>query len=255
MRAKKIICKQCGAALPPGAAECPYCGSAYAPEAEREYMRKLHEIKEDLDDVGDAGEEISKKEISRSGKKVALIVGSILVIAGVLFFLFTGFGNRENARNRREYQWRQEHLGEMDKLFEEGDYDALLEAFEKAREEDHDLYSWDHYNFCIYWGTIKYTDSALLAREGGYFSEGDAVELLYDELRIRAIPLIKKLPAKDREILEERTARYKDDLTEIFFFTQEDFEYFDNLLQKRDGYPAYKDCKEYVEKHPEIWEQ
>lgn len=84
MRVKKIVCSQCGAVLKPGVAYCPYCGSAYAPEAEREYMRKLHRIKEDLDDVGDTGAIVSKNEAGKVGRKVGVTVGVILFIAALI---------------------------------------------------------------------------------------------------------------------------------------------------------------------------
>ena len=105
MQAKQIICRQCGAVIPPGTAACPYCGSAYAPEAEREYMRKLHRIREDLEDVGDAGKYASGKEISRTGKRTAVIVGIILAAGAALFLFFGVLRQRENINNRNEYAW------------------------------------------------------------------------------------------------------------------------------------------------------
>lgn len=74
MQAKQIYCTQCGAVIPPGEARCPYCGSSYAPEAEREYMRKLDQVRSDLDKVGNIGEETSRTEAGRIRKRVFRIL-------------------------------------------------------------------------------------------------------------------------------------------------------------------------------------
>lgn len=252
MRAKKIICSQCGAALPPGTAVCPYCGSAYAPEAEREYMRKLDEIREDLDDVGDAGLHASRKEIGRNSRKIALIVGGILAFAALLFLLFHVLESRENMDNRKEYAWRQEHLAELDRLFEEGEYDALVEAFESARDEGHDLYDWDHYEFCTFWEEVTYVDRKLAERENGLFSKYDAEEVLYTELRIRGFSKRRRVPEEDLQIMAGLAQKYQDDLTDIFHATPEDLETFDQMLEKDKGYVSFEICSQYVKDHPEI---
>ncbi|MCR4762037.1 MAG: hypothetical protein K5696_00760 [Lachnospiraceae bacterium] len=43
-----IICKTCGAEYDVSRVRCPYCGTAYAPAEEEEYMDRLEEIREDL---------------------------------------------------------------------------------------------------------------------------------------------------------------------------------------------------------------
>lgn len=255
MQAKKIICRQCGAEIKPGTAVCPYCGSAYAPEAEREYMRRLHEIREDLDDVGDTGIEISRNEIGTTGKRTALIVGFIIAAGAALFIFFGLHRSRENRENRREYAWRQEHLQELDKLFEEGDFDTLISSFEKARDEGHDLYDWKHYQFCTFWEEAAYIDLNLEARQAGCFTENDAADLLYQELRIRGFRKRRNIPAGDLEIMASRAEKYQNDLEEIFHLSSEDLETFDRMLERNDGYPEYNACSQYVKDHPDLWKE
>ena len=74
-------CAQCGAIIPPGEAKCPYCGSYYEPEAEREYMRNLDQMRSDLDKVGNIGEETSRTEARRIRKRVIRILAGILIFS------------------------------------------------------------------------------------------------------------------------------------------------------------------------------
>jgi len=253
MRVKKIVCSQCGAVLKPGVAYCPYCGSAYAPEAEREYMRKLHRIKEDLDDVGDTGAIVSKNEAGKVGRKVVVTVGVILFIAALIAGIAVYFNLRETQKNHQEYAWRAENLPEMERLYEEGKYDELVTAFQKARQDGHDLYSWKHFTFCQIWEETVYTDQALTAREQGYFYEPDASGLLYHELVMRGLPYRRGLTEKERKILEEKTAEYQNDLREIFGASEEEIASIDSMLQEKNGYPDYSFCKDYLSGHPDIY--
>lgn len=253
MQAGKIVCRQCGATLRLGTAVCPYCGSSYAPEAERAYMRKLDQIREDLEDVGDAGKHASRREIGRTGKRTAIIVGIILAAGAALFLFFAVLNNRENIHNRQEYAWRQEHLPEMERLYEEGEYDALVTAFESARAEGHELYDWQHFDFCTFWEETEYMDQNLAFREEGFFSQEDAEILLFQELRIRGFLKWRRIPAEDLKIMSAKAEKYQNDLEEIFHVSVQDLESFDAMLKKNNGYPELKVCSQYVADHPEIY--
>ena len=102
MENKQIICRQCGSIIPPGQARCPYCGSSYEPEAEREYMRKLEQVRADLDQVGEAGAEASSREIKRVSSRVMRILGVILVFAVIVMGIVHWHQQRENVSQRPE---------------------------------------------------------------------------------------------------------------------------------------------------------
>lgn len=252
MQKGKIVCRQCGADLQPGTAICPYCGSSYAPEAERAYMRELDRIREDLEDVGDAGKHASRGEISRTGKRTAAIVGIILAAGAALFIIFSVLSNRENIQNRKEYAWRQENIPRLDRLFEEGEYDALAAAFASAQDEGHDLYDWQHFEFCAFWDETGFMDQNLKYRDEGLFSQEDAEILLYQELKVRGFLKWRKVPAEDLKIMTARAEKYQNDLEEIFHVSSQDLETFDAMLQKNNGFPELKVCSQYVADHPEI---
>lgn len=251
-QAKKIICSQCGAVIPPGEAECPYCGSAYAPEAERAYMRKLHQVRRDLDKVGNTGAVESRREIGRLRRRIVRILAVILVIYGVLYGLFRYMEQKESRENRREYLWQQEEIPKLNAMFEAGEYDDLIDAFRRAGDEGHSLYEWEHYDFCVLYESTKYMDETLRAREKGLFTDSDAIALLYDELCFRGAGYKTRIPAEDRKLIQELYDPYRNDLVDIFHMTEEELESFDQMLKKYGGYPEYKACEEYVAGHPEI---
>ncbi|MDO5132192.1 MAG: zinc ribbon domain-containing protein [Eubacteriales bacterium] len=252
MESKQVICSQCGAMIPPGEARCPYCGSAYAPAAEREYMEKLEQVREDLDRVGEAGAEASHREIRHVSSRVLRILGVTLIIALLLACAAYWHRQRENTENRKEYLWQQTAFSELDQLYEEGEYDAVLEKIHTYEKEGHKIYRWEHLSlFEIYESTI-YVDRFLESRAKGLFEEEDAVVLLYDELKFRGIDHQSGVPAADLERIHAMTAPYENDLTEIFRMSEEDLAFFDRRLSESGGYPTFSDCEEYVRNHPEI---
>ncbi|MBQ6469022.1 MAG: zinc ribbon domain-containing protein [Lachnospiraceae bacterium] len=247
-----ILCPHCGGVIPAGAPRCPYCGSAYTPEAEKEYMRKLHGVRGQLGEVANVGKEASRKEIKRLGRRVARIVAAVLVLAAVAAGIVMVRHARENARNRREYEWRANALPEMNELFEKGDYDALLEKFEEAQNGEHDLYNWEHYTFCDIYGDTKYAEAFRDGYEKGYFTKNDAEQYLFILLKFRTISMRERLPEKDREILKEYTQQYEEDLKEIYGMSDEEIKTFEQDIAKNYGYPSYEKCAGYVAEHPEI---
>ena len=252
MENEQIICRQCGSAIPPGAARCPFCGSAYEPEAEREYMRKLEQVRSNLDLVGEAGAEASRREIKSVSSRILRILGVILLSALILAGIIHWYQQRVNTRNRQEYTWQQEAFPELDSLYEAGNYKLLLDKVNAYEDEGHSLYQWEHRTFCELYESICYIDLFLQNRKKGVFEVHNAVQLLYDELKLRGMDYRKELTAEDRERLLQLLAPYRNDLTEIFLMSEEDIQYFDSKLREGYGYPPYGDCEEYIRNHPEI---
>ena len=98
---KKIICKSCAAEFDEGLVRCPYCGTAYAPAEENEYMGKLEDVREDL-----------HREIGRTDKKIGKGMGTavrviLIVIIAILLLLFGVLwlsGRSERSHSDRKKQ-------------------------------------------------------------------------------------------------------------------------------------------------------
>ena len=252
MQKKQIYCTQCGAVIPPGEARCQYCGSSYAPEAENEYMRRLDQVRRDLEKVGNVGAETSRTESGRVRRRVLRILVTILVLSAAVYGLFLYQQRRGNIDRRREYAWRAENLPELDRLYEEGDYEALMQAWHKAQEDGYSLYDWEHTAFCEFYEAAAFAGETLRMREKGLFQEDDAVMLLYDELCFRGLTFRKGIPSEDQKAIRELIRPFEDDLTVIFHASGEELDAFDQELDRYGGYPVYDSCRTYVQKHPEI---
>ncbi len=58
----KIICRACGAQYDTALVRCPFCGTAYAPGEEAEYMDTLEDVREDLQRQIESGDNVSAQD-------------------------------------------------------------------------------------------------------------------------------------------------------------------------------------------------
>ena len=98
---KKIVCKSCGAEFDASLVRCPYCGTAYAPAEENEYMGKLEDIRTDLHGQIDAGDSQIKKGMSSTVRTIlAVIIVILLLVFGIMWL--TGRSERNRSDRKKE---------------------------------------------------------------------------------------------------------------------------------------------------------
>lgn len=158
MTNEKIICAGCGAEYEVSLVRCPFCGKAYAPAEEAEYMDTLEDIREDLHDqvpeeeqdpalsesceyepdndhednmrefeekFSDTEEEVSRfaRAVEGLGKKAAILV---VLIIGIIVSTVTASANYADPDTEKEV--RKDTLKNIDLYIE--DADAYLERGE-----------------------------------------------------------------------------------------------------------------------------
>ena len=149
----QTVCPECGAAFPADEARCPYCGSLNPTGAEADYMHKLETLRENTDRLDDEAEQAVRENIGRNAKRTAAIVVAVIAIVAA-FALGMGMleqkGEQDalDAHHARE-AFRQEHIEELDRLYEQGDDEALVEyALSLVNEPGFDaIYTWQHYDY------------------------------------------------------------------------------------------------------------
>ena len=96
---KMIVCATCAGEYDASLVRCPYCGTAYAPAEEEEYMGQLEDVRKDLHQQKEKGEKRLKTGL---GSTIRII---LLVILVLLIFVFGGMwfaGKREQSRSDRK---------------------------------------------------------------------------------------------------------------------------------------------------------
>ena len=105
---KKIICKKCAAEYDVSLVRCPYCGTAYAPAEEEEYMDKLDGIRKDLHREKMKGDAQIRKGMSSTLRVILLVAVVILTL------LFGGLwlsSTQERSRSDRDKEEFLQNLG------------------------------------------------------------------------------------------------------------------------------------------------
>ena len=96
---KVIVCKTCAAEYDASLVRCPYCGTAFAPAEEEEYMDKLETVREDLHRQTDKGDARLRKGMSFA---VRAVLAAIVVILLLLFGTLWLSGRQERSRSDRK---------------------------------------------------------------------------------------------------------------------------------------------------------
>ena len=73
-----MYCSNCGAEISEKDAYCPYCGVMNARAAEREYMEKLEDIREDTERLGEESGKESRRGMTIAGKKALKIFAIVI---------------------------------------------------------------------------------------------------------------------------------------------------------------------------------
>lgn len=146
-------CANCGAEFSSEAARCPYCGALNPAGAERAYMQELGRIEHETNVLDDAARDDFKANVGGNAKRIA-IVALIAAAAIVAMLAIVHFSNQaDEQRALDEYHareaFREQHYAELDRLYEAGDDEALVDyALSLIDEPGSDaLYSWQHYDY------------------------------------------------------------------------------------------------------------
>ncbi|MBQ2896069.1 MAG: hypothetical protein IJE26_05105, partial [Oscillospiraceae bacterium] len=113
----KLICPNCGAECGAALSRCPYCGTLFAEGAEREYMDKLHDIREDMAELAAVPGLGAKSELKRQGRRIRRVALLTALAAALLALLFLWQERRWERDNTADYIWQHENFPHMTELY------------------------------------------------------------------------------------------------------------------------------------------
>ncbi len=180
-----MFCSNCGGEYADWALKCPYCGSVNDKGAEKKYMEHMEDLRKNLDQVDEESEADYKKTMSRSVKRISLIVLIIIAAAVVVFITVRVFNNQKNrieeTAKLQENDWEKEEYAKMDELYENGDFEGILTENEKLVSENskYSLGDWEHYCFIFefYWeyNDICQAKAQIEAGSGDSYTLGNGI--------------------------------------------------------------------------------
>lgn len=242
-------CKSCGAHFDEMLPACPYCGTMSIKGAQAQYMEKLEDIREDMQDLNAVPMEETKKAMKKQTKFVLIIIGVILGLFLLLVLVELIFGYKPPKRDAQaDFIWQQENYPILDELYEQGKEQELLDKYYEALEEDAPIYSWEHYEYVSALSLLADFNYILkMEAEGEPLSEYDYTSLLYAGFRVETYEKSTAYSQEELERLQPYIERVREDFNTRWNLTEEEKEFFEEAAEKNYGVVPYKTIEEFVE--------
>ena len=147
---REIKCFNCGAMFSPDEAKCPFCGHINPSGAETKFMHRLGKTRNSLNSISDDIKATHAKEKSKGIRFIAKIVIPIVVILLLLFGAVNliehiSSSSYDKVNYTEELVWQHKRFEEYNRMFENKEYETLLEAIANDGEK-HEVFNWEHYD-------------------------------------------------------------------------------------------------------------
>lgn len=248
MEHKEMLhCENCHAVIPIDSAKCPYCGALNAFGGEKQYMERLFDLKEDVEELKDVPIETYKRELGKNSRlirRTLIICGIAAVLVFGAVFVINKFEYAEipAAERKEQMLWEKENFPILDELYADGDYDGILE-FEAKNCEDgyYSIYNWEHSDFIsIYRWYIFCKDSAVAAELNEYDDES-VHRFIMDAMCMLQNREYVVYDAEEQELIAEYQDAVREILRSQFAMQDEDFDALYEKCCKEDEYGVYFD--------------
>ncbi|MBQ4231838.1 MAG: hypothetical protein II699_01040 [Lachnospiraceae bacterium] len=242
----EIRCVNCGAYYEEGSYDCPYCGHITPDNAEAKYMDALEDIKDDLHELADDGEEAAIEEGKSLAKRILIPVFIFLLILGVCALIFVV---PKTIKNKANAKWQVVNYARFQQMYNDEDYDTLLDEYLKAKADEKPVYGFKHAAFCDALDVLNKAKNAY-----DYVDSKESVddywniELFYNEMKCFAFDYEYGLTVKERDMVKEKAEPYKDDATLRYGLSSAELDEWMKKIEEEKGYVSYTDCREYLEK-------
>lgn len=180
-----MICKNCGADFDDNLPKCPYCGEFSYPGAEKEYMNRLDDLKENLEELQETVPELYTDELKKQAqhvKKILLIIFAVVAVLALGIFGLTRLSDLSFQNDAKAaLLFTKEAYPVADEYYAAGDYEGLLEFYQTSVEENENanFYNWEHYPFLMCYENYTFFMEAASLINTKDFSVFDMTELFF----------------------------------------------------------------------------
>ncbi len=246
---KMMKCSYCGGEFDEMLAKCPFCNSTSIKGAQAEYMDKLEDVREDLEQLTELPMEEVTKE-ARKGRKLATIAVltavAVLVLLGAFVLIMQTIGKRDV---KADLVWQMENYPKLDALYEEGDLQGLVEWYDRSYEENLPIQDWEHYWFLTNLSGYLWVSDTVETKSGtDSYTTHEYEDILYYGLKIRFDKGESLISAEEREKLEPYAEIITAEMNRIYDISPEDMQAFEKEAKENYGRISWDTCEKYVEK-------
>ncbi len=247
---KMVVCDSCGAEFEENLAKCPYCGSMNVKGAEREYMEKLEDVQDDMEELEDAPLDELNDTVKKQGRFLLKVFLVVLAVVGILALAFFFMERRYQWDPKAEYAWQQEYYPRLNQLYEEGDYDGMVDlAMEAMGEDNAAIWKWEHYDFYEAYFNCRDFDEMHNRLGKEKLLNSEYILLFQEEWRLVLLEENDqvKLTDRDWEVLRPYIERAGEALSSDWGMSEEEYEKLWNLAKENYYIMSYEDCRDFVE--------
>lgn len=247
---KIVLCGSCGGELDDTCPKCPYCGSTNIKGAELEYMRTLESVRGDMGELDNVPLKELRKAVKKQGHflKISILVIVVIAAAAALAVFLL---NREDKKDyKEEYLWQQEYFPRLSQLYDNGDYDAMIELATQAMDENPSasFWTWEHFNFYDAYVSANLCKTLIPLWGEEYLSGNEYSLLLYSEWNLVCLEEYDqaKYTEKELEVLAPYIELAREALASDWGMTDEEYQEFLQLAEENHHFVPSSSCEEYV---------
>lgn len=175
-----MFCPNCGGEFAEWAPKCPYCGNMNPKGAEKEYMAHMEELKNRLDQVDEESEKDYQKTMGKAAKRLLIFVGAAAALIILVFVALNIWQKKQDekaeARQIAEEAWQKEEFVKLDEMYAKGDYEGIIDEYYATLGENHNIYSWEHYEyvmeFYVYYADMLAAKNQIEGKVGDTYTLG-----------------------------------------------------------------------------------
>lgn len=241
-----LHCENCHALIHRDSPKCPYCGALNVLGGEKQYMEQLYDLREEVEELQSVPIREYRKGFGSAGKiikRTLMILILAVIFIGALFWVFNRFYGHELLEEdiKARMYWEKENYPILDAMYEEGDYDGILE-FQSIHctEDAYSVSNWEHTDFIdVYAWYLSCREGAERIASGDY-NDKDVYWLILDAMFVWQDRSYAVYSAAEVELIDE----YRQEVKELVSARLGIEEEFDRLYEEccsEDEYGIYFD--------------